>query len=548
MESSPRAPIRRPQPHRRPGRRAAARRRPPPVGTRTSRPTLYWDESTTSSTRRRIWAAGPRTADRRRAPPVKIADEATWVHPPLRQMDHRAAGGRPDRSTGRSVGGSPPRCSGSQGWRCSTSWRSGSGDRSGGRASRRSSSRSTACTSSRAAWRCSTSSSRRSSPPAVLFLVLDRERMDSPGQAGRWRRIDRVFGSPFRLWAGVSLGCAVATKWSGAFALLFGGWTLRDLGVHRRPARRSLRDRDRSGPSSRRSCSCRSRCYLLSYGAFFYQHGFAVHDFLTLQTARCCTTSRGTSRSSRRTPQPWTWPLLLHPVRYFQTARWLVEHRSSRSGNPALWWGFLLLLPVALVQIVAQADVAGRGRLRRLRGDVPPVVRGREDAVHLVHAAGRSVHVPGCRRRRSGRLPARSGDGVAHRCSPSITLVAALAFLPGVDGLVGRRPLGSCGSAGSPAGRSDDGQQEEAAPKAASSSSCRCRCLALGPARRVGASATVGTAHAVRSGLAVLGSTQPSCRRCRSTCRGRQAGRAHGSRLRRHAHDRSRDRSTAAAM
>ena len=52
----------------------------------------------------------------------------------------------------------------------------------------------------------------------MLFLALDRERMDE-GPSGRWPRIEGVFGSPYRLWAGVFLGAAVATKWSGAFAL-----------------------------------------------------------------------------------------------------------------------------------------------------------------------------------------------------------------------------------------------------------------------------------------------------------------------------------------
>ena len=56
---------------------------------------------------------------------------------------------------------------------------------------------------------------------AVLMLVLDRERMESPPRSGRRRRLDRVFGSPYRMLTGVFLGCAVATKWSGAFALPF---------------------------------------------------------------------------------------------------------------------------------------------------------------------------------------------------------------------------------------------------------------------------------------------------------------------------------------
>ncbi len=79
--------------------------------------------------------------------------------------------------------------------------------------------------------------------------------------------------------------------------------------------------------------------------------------------------------SSRRTRSPWTWPLLLHPVRYLEEMRDGSSSVVMALGNPVLWWGFLLLLPVALVQIVRRAGVAGRGRLRWLRGDVPAVVR-----------------------------------------------------------------------------------------------------------------------------------------------------------------------------
>ena len=54
--------------------------------------------------------------------------------------------------------------------------------------------------------------------------------------------------------------------------------------------------------------------YLVSYGAFFYQHGFAVADFFRLQTAMF----RYQQAHDAIQPQnslPWTWPLLLHPIR-----------------------------------------------------------------------------------------------------------------------------------------------------------------------------------------------------------------------------------------
>ena len=55
-----------------------------------------------------------------------------------------------------------------------------------------------------------------------LFLVKDRKRMGREIPEGRHRRLDyRLFGSPFRFWAGFMFGAAVACKWSGFFALAF---------------------------------------------------------------------------------------------------------------------------------------------------------------------------------------------------------------------------------------------------------------------------------------------------------------------------------------
>ena len=185
---------------------------------------------------------------------------------------------------------------------------------------------------------------------AVFFLVLDRERMEMPRSSGRWRRIDRLFGSPFRLLAGIFLGCAVATKWSGAFALpLVGGlcaiWAFTG----------DRRD-DRSAAATTWTLVASFilvplAVYLLSYGAFFYQHGFALHDFLTLQIAMLHYQQGHLAVQPENSP-PWTWPLLLHPVRYLHEVRDGSSSVVIALGNPALWWGFLLLLPVALVQIV----------------------------------------------------------------------------------------------------------------------------------------------------------------------------------------------------
>ena len=89
--------------------------------------------------------------------------------------------------------------------------------------------------------------------------------------------------------------------------------------------------------------------YAISYSAFFVQHGFAIRDFITLQS-EMLHYQEGHSIIQPENSAAWSWPLLLHPVRYLNE---VVD--GSRSvivalGNPALWWGSLVLLPVGLVQ------------------------------------------------------------------------------------------------------------------------------------------------------------------------------------------------------
>ncbi len=262
---------------------------------------------------------------------------------------------------------------------------------------------------------------------AVLFLVLDRERMESPGSAGRWRRIERVFGSPFRLLAGVFLGCAVATKWSGAFALPL------VAGLCAIWAFTGDRRGERSGLATVWTLVASFvfvplGVYLLSYGAFFYQHGFAVHDFLTLQLAMLRyqqghlavqpENSRAVDLAAAPAPRPLPDP----------DARRVVERRGG-ARQPRAVVGVPAVAAGRAGADRPQADVAGRGGLRRLRGDVPPLVRRRQDPVHLVHAAGRSVHVPG----HPVDAPAAAGtDGAWHRRSAfaATAAIVAVVFLP----------------------------------------------------------------------------------------------------------------------
>lgn len=188
----------------------------------------------------------------------------------------------------------------------------------------------------------------------ILFLVLDRERLEAGPAPGRWPRVERIFGTPYRLWAGVSLGAAVATKWSGAFALAFaavlcGVWAL----TGRRRGDRSVLAT--AGTLVASFAVVPLGVYLLSYGAFFYQHGFAVRDFLTLQL-RMLQYQQTHVKVQPENSAPWTWPLLLRPIQYFRESAGASVRTIVALGNPALWWGFLALLPVGAVTLARRVS------------------------------------------------------------------------------------------------------------------------------------------------------------------------------------------------
>jgi dolichyl-phosphate-mannose--protein O-mannosyl transferase len=260
----------------------------------------------------------------------------------------------------------------------------------------------------------------------MLFLVLDRQRMGEVHELGRWPRTERVFGSPFRLWAGVFLGAAAATKWSGAWALLFAAalcsaWTFTS-------GRRSTRSRTATAVALVASfVLVPFGVYLLSYGSFFFQHGFAIHDFVTLQL-RMLHYQQNHLKVQPENSAPWTWPILLRPIQYFSLARGSSSSKIVALGNPAFWWGFVLLLPVALIPVVRRPtwqDAIAFGGFAAMF--IPWFAIGRSQFLFYMLPAVPFMAL--CAVATLRRLPSRSGRIVAIVFATA-SIVAAAAFAP----------------------------------------------------------------------------------------------------------------------
>jgi dolichyl-phosphate-mannose--protein O-mannosyl transferase len=179
---------------------------------------------------------------------------------------------------------------------------------------------------------------------AVYLMVLDRRESrrlaGSPRGPRTW--VERTFGTRYRLGSGLALGAAVATKWSGAFALIL----VVALCAQALPGEeRRLRTMVAS------FVVIPLLVYLAAYATWFAQNGLDVPRFLALHWRMLLhQLHHGTAQPENSSPL--SWPFLAHPIRYdpppgFPATGggqiWLI-------GNPALWWGFLLALPVLVVK------------------------------------------------------------------------------------------------------------------------------------------------------------------------------------------------------
>jgi len=210
---------------------------------------------------------------------------------------------------------------------------------------------------------------------AVLAVVLDRDRNRAQPDIPWWWRL--TLGRPWRLVAGVCIGAATATKWSGAYVApaiigLVIAWEIAE------------RRRASPGGGWRQWVSAAVRreamptfvllgvvpflVYIASYiGRMpgevlalpwdaasvwrgIWDHQLAMLDF-----------HRELGGNHPYESPPWAWPLLKRPVAYWFTDEGGGAYREILAlGNPAVWWPGLL----ALVGLVATWWRAGWGILR----------------------------------------------------------------------------------------------------------------------------------------------------------------------------------------
>lgn len=209
---------------------------------------------------------------------------------------------------------------------------------------------------------------------AVLAIVLDRDRARERGGLPWWWRL--TLGRPWRLVAGVCIGAAAATKWSGAFVApaiigLVIAWEIAE--------RRRLQP---GGGWSRWVSEAVRReavptvvllgmvpllVYMASYigrmpGELLalpwdpasvwrgiWEHQRAMLEF-----------HRELGGNHPYQSPPWAWPLLKRPVAYWFADEGGTYREILALGNPVVWWPGLL----ALAGLVVTWWRAGWGSLR----------------------------------------------------------------------------------------------------------------------------------------------------------------------------------------
>jgi len=214
-----------------------------------------------------------------------------------------------------------------------------------------------------------------------LFLVLDRQWIDrrTPAPSDLPEETDEavllglppdrppspVF-RPWRLAAGIALGAAVATKWSGGPALAAGvllalAWerTRRSRVGLRYPFREAVRD-EAFGiflflvlvPAA---------VYMASYAKWFVDHGLDLGEWWGLQRSMASYSIHLRAKHPYASPA-WSWLILRRPVAYYYfcfrqaTGGCASPAHILGIGNPAIFWGSLLAVPYVLFAWIHKRD------------------------------------------------------------------------------------------------------------------------------------------------------------------------------------------------
>ena len=192
---------------------------------------------------------------------------------------------------------------------------------------------------------------------AVTFVVLDRDRARDRVETWWWRA---TLGRPWRLLAGVCLGAATATKWSGAYVApavigLVVAWEIAEQ-LRRAPGAGWWRAF--TGAFRREALATivmlglvPLAVYAASYtgrmpGAILalpwepgsvwrgiWDHQQAMLDFHT-----------SLSGDHPYQSPPWSWPLLRRPVAYWFSDEGRTHREIMALGNPFAWWPGLVAL------------------------------------------------------------------------------------------------------------------------------------------------------------------------------------------------------------
>lgn len=220
---------------------------------------------------------------------------------------------------------------------------------------------------------------------AFLFVVLDRRWIDRrtppdepqgvpvPGEAvvvpadpsartdvvPPALRVPSPFFRPWRIAAGVALGAAVASKWSGATAV---------VGVVVLSVLWEVGRRRRAGMPTRRSIWKAVQweafpiviwllvlplvVYVASYVGWFVHFGWSLGGWAHLQGSMA-NYHEHLQWIDPKTHKPihpylshaWQWILLWRPVLYYAKYGENMRHVIYANGNPAIFWGALLAIP-----------------------------------------------------------------------------------------------------------------------------------------------------------------------------------------------------------